>query len=179
MQNHEPEQHAQQKNMGKWMFTLAWLAALLLLTLWFDDLLMERINPNSTPQSMRTQSGVEVSLKQNAMGHYITTGKINGHKVIFLLDTGATDVSVPAHLANKLGLRPGMSARSMTANGVVTVHNTRINTLSIGDILLRNVEGNLNPGMGGDEILLGMSALKQLEFSHKDGWLTLRDTNPY
>lgn len=180
MHNQEPEPQAQQQDKaGKWMLTFAWLAALLLLTLWFDDLLMDRINPNSDPISMSSSSGIEVNLKRNVMGHYVTTGTINGQKVIFLLDTGATDVSIPAHMADKLGLVPGRRSRSMTANGTVTVYDTHIDEVGIGDILLRDIEGNLNPGMNGNEILLGMSALKQLEFTQKNGWLLLRDTNPY
>lgn len=47
------------------------------------------------------------------------------------------------------------------------------------DVHLRDVAGSLNPGMKNDEILLGMSALKDLEFTQKDGWLVLRDTSPY
>lgn len=180
MQNQPPQpQDVQQSKMGKWMFTLAWLAALLLATLYFDDVLMERVNPNTQPQSMHSASGVEVKLKQNVMGHYVATGSINGYKVVFLLDTGATSVSIPAHLTDKLGLIPGRQARVQTANGTVTVFQTRVNELRLGDIKLHNVAGNLNPGMKNDEILLGMSALKDLEFTQKDGWLVLRDTSPY
>lgn len=171
-----PQANNQQSKMGKWMFTFAWLAALLLLTLWFDDLLMERVNPNSEPQSMRSSSGIEVRLKQNVMGHYVVTGSINGRKVVFLLDTGATSVSIPAHLSDELGLIPGRQGRAQTANGIVTVFNTRIDELKLGDIKLNDVPGTLNPGMKSDEILLGMSALKDLEFTQKDGWLVLRDS---
>ena len=178
MQENQPPQDqetAQQKSMGKWMMVLAWLSALLLLTVWFDDLLLERFNPNTDPSSYSSMKGVEVRLKRNVMGHYITTGKINGQNVTFLLDTGATDVSIPAHLAPHLGLLPGARVRTKTANGTIIVRDTNINELNIGDIQLFNVEGNLNPGLHGDEILLGMSALKKLEFQQKDGWLILRD----
>ncbi len=180
MQNQTPNsQDMQQNKMGKWMFTFAWLAALLLATLYFDDVLMKKVNPNTQPQSTHSSSGVEVKLKQNVMGHYVATGSINGYKVVFLLDTGATSVSIPAHLTERLGLIPGRQSRAQTANGVVTVFQTRVNELKLGDITLRDVAGSLNPGMKNDEILLGMSALKDLEFTQKDGWLVLRDTSPY
>ncbi|WP_232358738.1 retropepsin-like aspartic protease family protein [Paraneptunicella aestuarii] len=174
--NSQQQAEVQQKSMGKWMMFFAWIAALIVLTTWFDDLLLERINPNTEPTSYSSQyGGIEVRLKRNAMGHYVTSGKINGQPVTFLLDTGATDVSIPAHLATQLGLSEGARLRTRTANGTITVRETHIDSINIGDIQLRNIEGNLNPGLHGDEILLGMSALKKLEFQQKDGWLILRD----
>jgi aspartyl protease family protein len=61
-----------------------------------------------------------------------------------------------------------------TANGRVEVAQTTIARLAIGDIELFDVNANLNPGVKQNEILLGMSALKQLEFSQKGEWLVLR-----
>lgn len=168
------DQENSQSSMGKWMFAFAWLMGIFLLTLLFDDLLLERFNPNSEPASYVVGNSTEVRLKQNDMGHYVVSGTINRQPVIFLLDTGATDVSIPAHLADELGLLPGARQRAMTANGSVIMYQTHIDELSIGEIQLGNVDGNLNPGMRSDKILLGMSALKQLEFSQKDGWLVLR-----
>ncbi|MDF2178415.1 TIGR02281 family clan AA aspartic protease [Aliiglaciecola sp. CAU 1673] len=160
--------------MGKWMMVLAWVAALGLLTLWFDDELNKQFNPNAEPLSYRQDTATEVKLKRNRQGHYVSGGFINGVPVTFLLDTGATQVSIPAHLGHKLGLSAGHSQRVLTANGTVNVSSTTVGELQLGDILLNNISANLNPGMGGDEILLGMSALKQLEFTQRGDWLTLR-----
>lgn len=162
------------KKTGKWMLGLAWASALLLFTLFFDKQLSQQYNPNSTPESSRSGNGAEVRLKQNKMGYYVTNGIINGQNVIFLLDTGATEVSVPAHLASSLNLQGGYAHDVMTANGRIQVRSTRISHLSIADITLYDVPANLNPGMTGNEILLGMSALKQLDFSQSDGWLILK-----
>lgn len=170
----EPPEDAQTQKIGKRMLFLAWIAGLFIITLWFDDLLGERANPNQSPQSLTLGNATEVRLKQNRMGHYVTTGLINGTPVVFLLDTGATEVSIPANLATSLGLGKGYPSIANTANGSVTVYDTRIGSLQIGEIVLRDIAGNLNPGMNGNEILLGMSALKQLEFTQKDGWLILR-----
>jgi len=46
----------------------------------------------------------------------------------------------------------------------------------LGEILLHDVAALITPGMDGDEVLLGMSALKQLEFTQRDGTLVLRQT---
>ena len=140
----------------------------------FDDQIAQQINPNRDPVSYSSATGSEVRLKRNRMGHYVTAGVINGQPVTFLLDTGATDVSVPAHLARSLSLVPGYRQLARTANGTIEVAQTEISTLAIGTIELRNVDANLNPGMQGDQILLGMSALKQLEFTQRGDWLILR-----
>jgi aspartyl protease family protein len=44
----------------------------------------------------------------------------------------------------------------------------------IGDIKLTNVSAHINPSMDFDEILLGMSALKQIEFTQRGDTLILR-----
>ncbi|NDV90167.1 TIGR02281 family clan AA aspartic protease [Alteromonas sp. 345S023] len=159
---------------GKWMVVLAWVCGLSLLVFVFSDLLEKQVNPNSEPQSKRIGSQTEVRLKQNRQGHYVTSGFINGEEVVFLVDTGATDVAVPAHLATRLNLTPGRQGMASTANGLVRVAESRINTLRIGDIVINNVKANLNPGMQDDHILLGMSVLKQLEFTQRGEWLILR-----
>lgn len=166
--------HQPEKKLGKWMLFLAWVAGLGLLTLLFDEQLSQQINPNQNPQSTVSDFATEVRLKRNRQGHYVTTGLINNQPVIFLLDTGATDVSVPFELADRLNLIPGLRQRVRTANGNVSVAQTSIRELSIGEIRLFDIDANLNPGMRGNEILLGMSALKQLEFTQKGEWLILR-----
>ena len=159
---------------AKWMVALAWICGLGLLAFVFSDLLDKQVNPNSAPESQRIGSQTEVRLKQNRQGHYVTTGFINGEEVIFLVDTGATDVAVPAHLANKLQLKAGREGLASTANGTVRISESTIDTLRVGDIVLRNVDANLNPGMKDDHILLGMSVLRQLEFTQRGDWLILR-----
>ncbi|WP_109341105.1 retropepsin-like aspartic protease family protein [Saliniradius amylolyticus] len=155
------------------MAVLAWIALLGLLTLWFNEELTEQFNPNQQPLSQTQNGRQEVRLKQNRQGHYVASGLINGSPVTFLLDTGATHVSIPAHLGERLNLQPGARSRVMTANGSITVAQTRIDRLQLGDISLYDVRANLNPGMGGEAILLGMSALKQVDFRQSGEWLYL------
>ncbi|WP_375277126.1 retropepsin-like aspartic protease family protein [Alteromonas australica] len=167
-------EHQDTRSAGKWMVALAWICGLGLLVFVFSDLLEKQVNPNTEPASQRIGTQTEVRLKQNRQGHYVTSGYINGEEVVFLVDTGATDVAVPAHLASKLQLQTGREGLASTANGVVRVAESRINTLRIGDIVVHNVKANLNPGMQDDHILLGMSVLKQLEFTQRGEWLILR-----
>lgn len=159
--------------MGRHMLTAGWIAALALLTLVFGRWEGTQINPNQNPDSITGAAQTRVVLEANRQHHYVATGTINGITVTFLLDTGATHVSVPAHLADRLQLERGRPMTSQTANGQITVYATRIDTLSLGGIQLRDLRGALNPGMTGDEILLGMSALKQVEWHRKGSQLTL------
>lgn len=156
------------------MILAGWIVALILLTYAFSQWLDKRYNPNDRPLSMSNNGINQVVLERNFQHHYIASGTINGAPVTFLVDTGATTVSVPAHLAEKLRLTPGAPQMANTANGVVETRATRIDELRLGSITLRDVRASLNPGMRGEEILLGMSALKNIEFSHRDGVLTLK-----
>lgn len=127
-----------------------------------------------SPTSELGQNGERrVALTSSHHGHYIANGKINGVEVTFMLDTGASGVSVPVHIAEKIGLRKGHEAYSSTANGTIKVYNTSLNTVSLGDIQLRNVSGSINPHMDDDEVLLGMTFLRRLEWQQKDGTLVL------
>lgn len=163
-----------QEKMGKGMLIAAWVVGLGLLTYMFDEQLAQQLNPNQDPITSNQQGIAEVKLKQNRAGHYVSGGAINGQPVVFMLDTGATQVSIPMHLAQQLGLSTGRGAWAQTANGRVQVFQTRIQRLSIGDIELVDVAAHLNPAMLDEQILLGMSALKQLEFTQKGEWLNLR-----
>ena len=162
------------RGLGKGMWIAFWLVGLGLVTLFFGQQEDKWRNPNQNPASQATDGGPqEVVLIRNRQGHYITTGKVNGKKVEMLLDTGATDVVVPAELESRLGLERGFSGLANTANGQVRVYATRIARLQIGNIILYDVPASINPNMRG-QLLLGMSALKQVEFSQRDGELTLR-----
>ncbi|MBT0585544.1 TIGR02281 family clan AA aspartic protease [Alteromonas sp. SM 2104] len=156
------------------MVILAWICGLGLITWVFSGLLEAQFNPNQSPESRRSGEQIEVILEQNRAGHYVATGSINRVPVVFLIDTGATDVSIPAHLASTLNLTAGRPALARTANGTVRIAETTLDRIAVGDIELQNVDANLNPGMQGDHILLGMSFLKQLEFTQRGNALILR-----
>lgn len=152
----------------------AWLIALGLLTWFFSGALEEQRNPNQQVTTMARVDGGEVVLLRNRFGHYVATGRINGHPVELMLDTGASDVSVPAGLAAALGLERGARALYRTANGTITAYRTVLDRVELGGIVLENVRASINPAMPGDQVLLGMSFLKQLELTQRGNTLTLR-----
>ncbi|WP_271409481.1 retropepsin-like aspartic protease family protein [Pseudomonas sp. Q1-7] len=167
------------KRAGRVMLVLAWGIGLLLATHYFGVWEKRQHNPNRKPESVQGNGFVEVRLVSSRQGHYLLDGRIDGQVATFLLDTGATQVAVPVRLAERLGLEPGAPVTLSTANGRVTGHRTQLQELRLGDIRLTQVPAIIVPGMDGGEVLLGMSALKQLEFTQRDGTLVLRQiTSP-
>lgn len=170
----DPAQPAPHR-LGRGMIFLAWILALGLLTLFFSNWLDGERNPNQRVLTRVGTDGIgEVVLQRNRYGHYVASGRINGKPVEFMVDTGASDVSVPATLAAQLGLKRGAPTRYQTANGTITGFRTHIDRLELGDLVLHNVPASINPAYQEDDILLGMSVLKQLEFTQRGDTLTLR-----
>lgn len=155
------------------MMIIAMIIGLGLLTQYFQAVIDTQINPNQNIQSTQNSDRlIEISLKRNRAGHYVGTGVINGRQAVFLLDTGATYVAVPERQAARLGLKKGRRVPISTANGRTTGYQTHIEQLSIGQIHLYNVKAIITPNL--EEILLGMSVLKQLEFTQRGNVLTIR-----
>lgn len=160
------------KRVGSTMFVLAWLVLLGMLAVYFSADQQRRYNPNQAPETIDLEGRRTLVLEANRQNHFVTAGLINGQRVTLLLDTGATTVTVPDDMRRRLGLQRGAEGIAYTANGRVKVYRTHIDRLRIGEIELESVEANLNPGMnGGDAILLGMSALSQVQFTQRDGKL--------
>ena len=163
-----------QRKLGTGMMILAWVAGLLLAAYWFSSVEERQRNPNQRPASSQLGNAVEVRLEPNRQGHYLLIGQINRKAVTLLVDPGASFVAVPAALADELGLPRGRQFMVDTANGTAEGYATRLQTLQLGDILLHDVEAGIVPGMAGEEVLLGMSALRQLDFRSQGGDLLLR-----
>lgn len=159
---------------GRVMMILFWLLAIGLLSYFFGNIEEQQYNPNQNLSHIQTASAREVVLERNRYHHYVASGFINGVPVTFMLDTGASTVAVPAKIAAKIGLTPGARQISNTANGRVEVRATEVAELQLGAITLHNLRASILPTMEGDEILLGMSALKEVEFTQRGNQLTLR-----
>lgn len=157
------------------MLAIAWVLIIGVAGLAFNSWLEKQNNPNNKPRSTTASDGTRsVVLRANRQHHYITTAFINGEKTTVLVDTGATDVVIPDKLARKLQLPKGQEGVAITANGRIRIYHTVIDDIRIGDIILREVRASVNPGMGpNDPVLLGMSALKNIELRHRDGELHL------
>jgi aspartyl protease family protein len=164
-----------QQRIGKIMIYLAWVLAIGVLTWLFDGVLERWDNPN---RDLRTETGGsgmrEVVLQRSRSGHYVAPGTINGYPVLFLLDTGATTVSIPASVAENIHLPRGPKQLTRTANGVIEVISTVADEIALGPLVLQDVSANINPYMHGDEVLLGMSFMRHMELIQRGDQLTIR-----
>lgn len=173
-QKNTQDAHTQTKT-GRNMAIIAWVIGMILLTrflgVWEDN----QLNPNKSLSGISSSDAqIEVALERNRYGHYVFDGKINDQSATFMIDTGATDVVIPKALADDLGLKSYGRSKASTANGIITVYNTTLEKVSIGPITLYNVRASINPAMNSDDVvLMGMSALKQLELRQKSSTLTL------
>ena len=157
------------------MQVLAWAVLLILGVFFFSDLLDRQYNPNQTLETRYGEGGArEVVLQRNKFGHYVTSGMINARPVTFILDTGATGVAIPEAVADRIGLSKGRAVPTQTANGLSTSYMATLDSVSVGDIELRGVRAGITPGLKTDEVLLGMSFLKHIEFTQRGDMLILR-----
>jgi|TARA_B110000261_G_C12980691_1_gene316266 aspartyl protease family protein len=154
---------------------LIWIGLLAGGSFFFDDVLDKINNPNRIITTINNENGSrDITLKQNRQGHYVAAGKINHQTVKFLLDTGATNVAIPEHLAKRLGLKKGAAHSTVTANGTSISYSTSLASISLGDIEMRNVPASISSGMQFDEVLLGMSFIKHLKMSQQGKILTIQ-----
>jgi len=162
------------KKLGM-MFTLSgWIIGFLLLALIFSKVVDHQTNPNQSVATSQSSQFQEIVLERNRYGHYVFDGEINGKSVTFLVDTGATTISIPANLQGYLKLKLGPAFKVSTANGVATAYSTRLDELKLGEILLTDVKASLNPGLPDDQILLGMNVLKNMELVQRGDSLIIR-----
>ena len=159
-------------NPGFGMMLVAAVGLLALLTWFFAGVVDDRANPNRQVHSQVVNGAVEVVLDADRQGHFVATGQINGQDVRFLVDTGATLVSVPESLADRLGLERAAPIRLETAGGTVQGWMTRLEEVRLGDIVQHDVPAAINPGRH-ESVLLGMSFLRDLEMTQRHGELRL------
>jgi aspartyl protease family protein len=165
----------EQKRMGTAMQALAWLVFLALGVFYFSDLLDKQHNPNQNLHTRYGEEGaLEVVLQRNKFGHYVTSGAINGKPVVFMLDTGASGVAIPEAVARRLGIPRGRAFQTQTANGITTSYAANLESVSVGGIELQDIRAGITPGLPGEQVLLGMSFLKYIEFTQRGDTLILR-----
>ena len=168
------EQNGFPHRMGRGMIFVAALLMLGLLTWIFDGALDRQRNPNASVNAQDLGDVRQVVLEANRQDHYIATAEMNGQPVEVLVDTGATQVAVSQRVARRLDLPLGPTGRVSTANGTVQVRMTRLETIRLGSIEVRDVDAIVVPNMDEPEVLLGMNFLRDLEMTHRQGQLILK-----
>ena len=109
-------------------------------------------------------SGSQIVLNAASGGHFVSNGSINSKTVRFMVDTGATFISISQQEADRIGLsyRSGTRGYSQTANGPVQVYRTTIDSVRVGDVQVFNVDAVVMP-MPMEMVLLGNSFLSRFQ----------------
>ena len=117
----------------------------------------------------------KVVMTADNQGHFFTTGTVNGVSVRFLVDTGATMISLGASDARRIGLdfNRGQKGMTQTANGQSAVSKIQLDTVRIGDVTLHNVDALIHQTEM-PMALLGMSFLNRMEMQRDGSTMTLK-----
>jgi len=133
----------------------------------------DRLSAGSSPSGAGTQS---VVLKSSRDGHFVTAGQINGQTVQFIVDTGASFITLGMSDAKRLSINylGGQRVAMSTANGVVAAYHVKLDEVRVGTVTLNNVDGIVQPEASMPVVLLGMSFLNRMEMKRDGETMTLK-----
>jgi aspartyl protease family protein len=117
-----------------------------------------------------------VVIRQGSNGHFQVEAVIDGRRMDFLVDTGATGIALRESDAARLGLHPSereYTMRSATANGIIRVAPVALDRVEVGDITVHNVAAVVFPDQALGQNLLGMSFLSRVRWQQENGRLVL------
>lgn len=114
----------------------------------------------------------ELTLPQGNGGHYHVEGSVNGQFVNFIVDTGASALTIPLSIANAAGMKCQKFGTMNTANGASTACAATVKTLTFGGFTLHDVDAIVAPNL--NQPLLGMNVLKRFHIDQNDGKMRLK-----
>lgn len=127
---------------------------------------------HATQPEMEVITANELKLQRRNDGHYHVNGSINGTPVKFMLDTGASMVSVSQELARQAALKCEAPATFTTANGKVEGCVAMREEVLFGGFRVFDVDIAIMPGMD-DTALLGMNVLGRFDLQQTNGTLQI------
>ncbi len=118
----------------------------------------------------------EITLKRDpGSGGYLVKGRINGKDVTFLVDTGASYVTMSKVQASALKIKPGnKEIQISTATKIETAYQVTLDTVSVGGIELQNIPAIITKHKYPEDPLLGMSFLQHVEINQGNEQMTLK-----
>src|SRR3954466_11098193 len=137
--------------------------------------------------SARSQQPAEtgartLSIPRDPRGHFQAEGRIDGQRIDFMVDTGASVIALNERSAARFGLPPSRgdynptvsTATVSTANGTIKAAHTRLAMVELGGLVVRDVEAMVLPDEALSENLLGLAFLSKLKrFEYANGQLVL------
>jgi aspartyl protease family protein len=127
---------------------------------------------NAAPAGVRS-----LNIAPDGRGHFQTEGRIDGQRIGFMVDTGASVIALNETSAARFGLRPSRNDYNSivtTANGTIKAARTRLAMVDVGGLVVRDVDAMVLPDEALSENLLGLSFLSKLKrFEYANGRLVL------
>ncbi len=124
----------------------------------------DRIIGEINPSSARIR-GDKIIINASKDGHFYLEAKVNGQDILFMIDTGASDIVLDESEAKKVGINLEslvFNKRYQTANGVVYGALTKIRLMEVAGVRFKNLSASVNSANLGTS-LLGMSFLRRFE----------------
>jgi len=129
-------------------------------------------NVNAFAAMQPVASGRSVEIARDGRGHFQAVARIDGRRVNFMVDTGASVIALNETSAAQIGVRPSRgdyTANVSTANGTIKGARTRLSEVDVGGLVVRDVDAMVLPDEALSENLLGLSYLTKLKRFGFDG----------
>ncbi len=131
------------------------------------------------PVTVSDEKGLAVLIRKSLNGHFEAAGDVNGQPVNFLIDTGATSITLSHRDALSIGFTEGELNYSLiinTANGQARAAPVRLDSVAIGTVERRGLRATVAEPGRLDQSLLGMNFISSLTaFEMRRDEVILRD----
>jgi len=132
---------------------------------------------SATPEAAPAATSRSVIVPRDGRGHFQVDARIEGRKLSFMVDTGASVIALTASDAARLGIHPAQRefvTEVKTANGTVRAAPAKLDKVEVGDLVVRDVAALVMPDETLSDNLLGLSFLSRLRrFEYSAGKLVL------
>lgn len=125
------------------------------------------VNPERIKPPSEVIGNDALELLQSHEGHYFSSGTVNGVPIVFMIDTGATTVSISSKIAARAGIKKCVPVNVSTANGIVDACVATVSEVTFGNYRVTDVDVTVLPNMFGDA-LLGMNVLRNFRIEQVD-----------
>ncbi len=119
----------------------------------------------ATPM-IQASGGADAVLTRAASGHFYASGRINGFPVVYIVDTGATLVTLTPDQAHNAGVTQCTPTQVRTASGINEGCVARVSDICFAQFCVKDSEVYISNGMVG-EALLGMNVLRNFRITQQ------------